>query len=64
VVFVLGLVLGGRSASLQRRRTALAVIGGYLLLTLALFAFFWPIYTAQVIPQGDWSDRMWFPSWI
>lgn len=64
VVFVLGLVLGGRSASLQRRRTGLALIGGYLLLTLALFAFFWPIYTAQVIPQGDWSDRMWFPSWI
>ena len=64
VVFVLGLVLGSRSASPRRRRVGLAVVGGYLLLTLAIFAFFWPIYTAQVIPQPDWSARMWFPSWI
>ncbi len=64
VVFVLGLVLGSRSASWRRRRVGLAVIGGYLLLTLSLFAFFWPIYTAQVIPQSHWSWRMWFPSWI
>ena len=64
VVFVLGLVLGSRAASPRRRRVGLAVVGGYLLLTLAIFAFFWPIYTAQVIPQPDWSARMWFPSWI
>ena len=63
-VFVLGLVLGPRGASWRRRQWGLYAVGAYLLLTLALFAWFWPIYTAQVIPQGDWSDRMWFPSWI
>lgn len=64
VVFVLGLWLGPRTASLRRRQWGLAAVGGFCLLTLALFAFFWPIYTAQVIPQPDWSNRMWFPSWI
>ena len=63
-VFVLGLVLGPRGASWRRKQWGLYAVGAYLLLTLALFAWFWPIYTAQVIPQGDWSDRMWFPSWI
>ena len=50
--------------TLRRREVGLYVVGGYCLLTLALFVFFWPIYTAQVIPQGQWSLRMWFPSWV
>ena len=32
--------------------------------TVMLFFFYWPIYTAQVIPYADWARRMWFPSWI
>ncbi len=64
VVFLLGLVLGGREASAHRRRVGLYVIGGYLLLTLVLFAFFYPIYTAEVFPYSQWHLRMWFPSWV
>jgi dolichyl-phosphate-mannose--protein O-mannosyl transferase len=64
VVFVLGLVLGRRTDSWRRRELGLYAVGAYCLLTLALFAFFWPIYTAQVIPQSQWSLRMWFPSWV
>lgn len=64
VVFVLGLALGKDTDSRRRREVGLYVVGAYCLLTLALFAFFWPIYTAQVIPQGQWSLRMWFPSWV
>ena len=64
VVFVLGLALGRRTDSWRRRQVGLFVVGGYCLLTLAIFAFFWPIYTAQVIPLGEWSARMWFPSWV
>ena len=30
----------------------------------ALFVFFWPVYTAQVIPYDHWHMRMWFPSWV
>jgi dolichyl-phosphate-mannose--protein O-mannosyl transferase len=63
-VFVLGLLLGRPTDSWRRREVGLYVVGAYCLLTLALFAFFWPIYTAQVIPIGQWSARMWFPSWV
>lgn len=63
-VFVLGLLLGPAEASIRRRRIGLLVVGGYCLLTLALFAFYWPIYTAQVIPYPSWRLRMWFPSWV
>ena len=40
------------------------VVGGYLLLTIALFAWFYPIYSAEVIPYAQWRRLMWFPSWI
>ena len=30
----------------------------------ALFAFFYPIYVADVIPLSEWQARMWFPSWV
>ena len=34
------------------------------ILVLVVFAFFWPVYTAQVIPYAEWRWRMWFPSWV
>lgn len=63
-VFVLGLVIGPGGASLHRRRVGLMWVGGYLVLTFALFVFYWPVYTAQVIPFSHWQWRMWFPSWV
>ena len=46
------------------RRGLLSGLGAYLLLVLANFAFFWPIWTAQVIPYDHWRYRMWLPSWV
>ncbi len=63
-VFVLGLVLGPATAGARRRRTGILLVGGFCLLSLALFAFFWPVWTAQVIPYDQWRWRMWFPSWV
>lgn len=64
VTYVVGLVIGGPRVSAQRRRVGLTVAGAYLALCAACFAFFWPLYTAQVIPYAEWQMRMWFPSWI
>ncbi|CAN7322546.1 dolichyl-phosphate-mannose--protein mannosyltransferase [Knoellia sp. LjRoot47] len=64
IVFCIGLVLGGPSASRERRRIGALVVGGYLLLTIALFAWFYPIYAAQVVPYDHWLRLMWFRSWI
>ncbi len=63
-VFVLGLALGPPHADLRRRQLGLAAVGAFTIITVALFIFFWPIWTAQVIPYHQWQWRMWFPSWI
>jgi dolichyl-phosphate-mannose--protein O-mannosyl transferase len=63
-VYVLGLILGGREASVARRRVGYGVIGAFVVLTMGLFAFFHPIYVADVIPLTEWQRRMWFPSWV
>lgn len=64
VTYVLGLILGSAAASARRRQIGRAIVGGYLAIAVACFVFFWPIYTAQVIPKEQWSWRMWLNSWI
>ena len=64
VTYVLGLGIGGPKASPRRRKIGLLVAGIFVITTVACFAFFYPIYTAQVIPQPQWQMRMWLPSWI
>jgi dolichyl-phosphate-mannose-protein mannosyltransferase len=64
VTYVLGMALGPPHASYRRRLWGGTAVGVYLVLTVVLFFFYWPIYTAQVIPYADWLRRMWFPSWI
>ncbi len=64
VTYVLGLVLGPPDASPRRVAWGRALAGSYVLLTVLLFIFWWPILTAQVIPFEQWQWRMWFPSWI
>lgn len=64
VVFGMGLLLGGPTASPVRRRRAVWAIGAFVVATILMCMFFYPIYTAQVIPQSQWRLRMWFPSWI
>ena len=64
VTYVLGLGIGGPNASPSRRKIGLLMAGIFVVTTVACFAFFYPIYTAQVIPFSQWQMRMWLPSWI
>ena len=64
VTYVIGLALGPAAAAPRRRRWAGPAVGAYLVTTVLIFFFYWPIYTAQVISYADWARRMWFPSWI
>jgi hypothetical protein len=64
IVYGMGLLLGRRGARGWRPRWPWYVIGGYVVATILIAGFFYPIWTAQVIPQSDWQLRMWFPSWI
>lgn len=64
IAFAIGLFVGRRADDPERWRRRWLVVGGYLLLTLAIFAFFHAIYVADTIPYDHWRWRMWFPSWI
>lgn len=64
VVYVLGLIAGQSTDSPQRRRLGLILVSAYVITAVAVFAFFFPVYTAQLIPYEHWSWRMWLPSWI
>jgi dolichyl-phosphate-mannose--protein O-mannosyl transferase len=59
-----GLVLGRRTAHSERRFWGAMVVGGYALLVIVNFVWFYPILAAKIIPYGSWQDRMWFSSWV
>ncbi|OAA27713.1 Dolichyl-phosphate-mannose-protein mannosyltransferase [Frankia sp. EI5c] len=59
-----GLLLGPRTASDARRLTGAVVVGSYLVAVILLFAYYYPILAAEVIPLDAWRDRMWFPGWV
>jgi dolichyl-phosphate-mannose-protein mannosyltransferase len=64
VTYVLGMVLGSPTASPLRRLVGTLLAGSFVVSCVMLFFFFYPVYTAQVIPFSEWARRMWFPSWI
>jgi len=59
-----GAILGRADAPPTRRVWGAAVSGTIVVGVVALFAYFYPIYTGQTIPYTDWSNHMWLPSWI
>ncbi len=63
VVCCLGLVLGRAQDSALRRRWGTVVVVGYLVGAVLLFAWYYPVYTAEVIPKTQWNLRMWFDFW-
>jgi dolichyl-phosphate-mannose-protein mannosyltransferase len=76
VVYVLGAIMNpvpawGEAAPAEstgmfdRRVVGAVILGAYVLVVAACFAYFYPIYTGEIIPYSDWSARMWLGSrWI
>jgi dolichyl-phosphate-mannose--protein O-mannosyl transferase len=64
VAMMLGALLGPAGATVRRRRWGAAGAGLIVFAVVGCFAYFHPLYTAEVIPMSDWQDRMWFTSWI
>lgn len=64
VSMMIGAMLGPAGSD-ERRRTIGAVGAGVLVLLIVWnFIYFWPIFTGQTIPVGEWQDRMWFDTWV
>ena len=61
---VMGKLVGHSTLPTARRTVGVVVAGSFFLLVLLNFAWFWPIYTNQLLPHGDWLDRIWFARWI
>ncbi|HEY0217560.1 MAG TPA: phospholipid carrier-dependent glycosyltransferase [Cellulomonas sp.] len=62
LVFVLGLLT--RSHDPAQRRRGLVVTSALVTVVLAVSAFFYPIWTALVVPYDFWHLHMWLRSWI
>ena len=61
---LLGEMLGRADASAVRRAVGAAAVGSVVVLTMLSFAWFWPIWTDQLITNREWVQRMWFRRWI
>ena len=60
----LGTMIGGPRASYHRRMWGTAFAGAFVVLVVVNFAWFWPIYTGELITTPQWLDRIWFGRWI
>ena len=41
------------------------MVGGvFVVLTVLNFAWFWPIFTDQLLTHSEWVGRIWFERWI
>jgi dolichyl-phosphate-mannose-protein mannosyltransferase len=64
ITLCLGKLIGGPNASYQRRAWGTVVGGAFVVLVMVNFAWFWPIYTDQLISTPAWLQRIWFRQWI
>jgi len=64
ITLCLGRLVGRSREASTRRTVGVVVSGSFLVLVMANFAWFWPIYTDALITHSAWLDRIWFGRWI
>jgi dolichyl-phosphate-mannose--protein O-mannosyl transferase len=67
LVLALTLTIGrliGAGPPGARRTVGVVVSGTFFILVLMNFAWFWPIYTDQLLTHREWLDRIWFTRWV
>lgn len=68
VVFVLGAIMTtprGAPRDDNRLLTGTIIAAAFVLLVALNFAYFYPIFTGESLPETEWSRRMWLDSlWI
>ncbi|WP_395695934.1 dolichyl-phosphate-mannose--protein mannosyltransferase [Nocardioides sp.] len=64
LVLAMGTLIGSGRGPSFRRTVGVVVSGAFFVLALANFAWFWPIWTNQLLTHGEWLDRIWFSRWI
>ena len=61
---VLGKLVGPARGPTPRRTVGVIVAGSFVVLVLLNFAWFYPIYTDQLLTHREWLQRIWFTRWI
>ena len=61
---VIGRMIGPERTPSARRTLGVVAGGAFVVLVIANFAWFWPIYTDQLLTHSEWLDRIWFSRWI
>ena len=64
ITLLLGTLMGGPAASDRRRMWGTAVAGAFVVLVIVNFAWFWPVYTDELLTTAEWLQRIWFRIWI
>jgi dolichyl-phosphate-mannose-protein mannosyltransferase len=60
---LMGEILGRAAAPRERRQTGLLVVGLWVGLVVANFAWLWPILNGLPITPEMWEAQLWLPSW-
>ena len=63
VAYVIGLAIGPRDANPTRQTVGAALAGAYVLCTVGVAAYFYPIHVDAVITYSEWWARMWPNRW-
>jgi dolichyl-phosphate-mannose-protein mannosyltransferase len=64
LTLLLGHLVGSRRASVRRRMYGAVAAGTFVVLVVVNFAWFWPIYTDELMTTREWLQRIWFRGWI
>ena len=60
----MGQLIGPSREPSRRRTLGVIAAGSFFVLVLANFAWFWPIYTDQLLTHQEWLGRIWFQRWV
>jgi dolichyl-phosphate-mannose--protein O-mannosyl transferase len=63
LVLAIGKLVGSGPPG-PRRTVGVVVSGTYVVLVLLNFAWFYPVYTDELLTHAEWLDRIWFSRWI
>jgi dolichyl-phosphate-mannose-protein mannosyltransferase len=64
LTLAMGKLIGPSREPSPRRTRGVIVAGSFFVVVLLNFAWFWPIWTGQLLTHGEWLDRIWFERWI
>ncbi len=64
LTLAMGKLIGPSREPSPRRTRGVIVAGSFFVVVLLNFAWFWPIWTGQLLTHREWLDRIWFERWI